>query len=327
MSLHLRQHLAGRVVDGAAIGFQRQHLARGQFDEFPSCATPRQLNPAEALDVALLAEVDALQAAGIHDRRRIPAVSRQILMAVDMPQCNIVPDRVGQGRKFGDHIPSQHHAPLAAPDGAGHAEVPGEQSRRIGGGQIISLPPERTKLPLQRSLQRVVLFGDRHSAGIGIRQQPRANRIGRGADDDSAPLAFESPNFIIPRHPNPGHIERLEDFNCARLRYVHRRIVIADEQDCRRKLGKLADAGGEFTLVGRVGAAAAEGVAGEYHQVDIALVRKIDHIVHARQKVEGAAADAGFGVGLPVVLHANMHIGEVQNADRLAHHLLTSAPA
>ncbi len=92
--------------------------------------------------------------------------------------------------------------------------------------------------------------------------------------------------------------------------------MIAHQHHQRRELGQVADAVGELALIGRVGVAGLEGVAREDGQVNLVLAGVLDHLVHAPQKIADAAAQPGLRVGAPVILHADVNVGEVQHADR-----------
>ncbi len=87
--------------------------------------------------------------------------------------------------------------------------------------------------------------------------------------------------------------------------------MITDQQHNRRKLCEVADAMGELTLIGRVGVARLEGIAGEDRQIDFMVTRIVDDLVHALDKIDHAIAQAGLGIGLAVIFHADMGVGEV----------------
>ena len=95
--------------------------------------------------------------------------------------------------------------------------------------------------------------------------------------------------------------------------------MIADQQHGRRQLRKPADARRKFALVSLIGTTAAKGVASKYHQIDITVAGEFDHLVHTLQEIVDAAADTTIGIGLAVILHADVHIGKVQDADGFAH--------
>ena len=156
-------------------------------------------------------------------------------------------------------------------------------------------------------------------AVLTLFEHARTHRVRRSADGNLAALGVDDLQFVFVRHPDVGHGERLVNLDARRLDFVGRQVVIADEHDQRREPRQVADAVGELALIGGVGAARLEGVAREDRQVNVVLAGEVDHLVHAAQKVADAAAQAGFGVGLAVVFHADVNVGEVQHADRFGH--------
>ena len=89
------------------------------------------LRPHEALVFPLLAKVDALDAARVHHRGLGALV--QILVAMDVPQGDVIPGGVGQGAER-DHrvVPHHHDALLGTEDGVGDAAVEGEHGGQRG---------------------------------------------------------------------------------------------------------------------------------------------------------------------------------------------------
>ena len=96
--------------------------------------------PHEALVFPFLAEVDALDAARVYHRRLRPLV--QVLVAMDVPQGDVIPGGVGQGAER-DHriVPHHHDALLGTEDGVGHAAVEGEH----GGQRAVKLCRQGTQ--------------------------------------------------------------------------------------------------------------------------------------------------------------------------------------
>ena len=180
---------------------------------------------------------------------------------------------------------------------------------------------ERLQLLVQAPFERGILLADGHAPCCWFLQQTGAERIGRRAHNHITAFGSDPAQLVIPRDPDIGHLKRGVDIDRCGFGDINWQIVVANQQHGRRQLRQGQDAPGEGALVGRVWAAAAKGIAGEYHQIDIMLAGIIDHFVHAPQKIAHTTAQTGIGIDLAVVFHADMHIGEMQNAYGFNHGL------
>ena len=315
--LDFLDRLARRIEALAQVSANRHEGARLEAMEFPLGLLAFQFNPAEALRIVLLAKVDPLQRTAVDDRRQTLASGTQILMLVDVTQRDVIPAIISDRRGQDLDITTEHDAALAAPGCPADGQMPGEDARHIAvrvgfGSQLIE---QRGQFALKQRIG----FGDGHSGGFHAIEDARTQRIGRSADDDLTALGGNNARLVLIGDPDIRDRQRIVNLDARRLEHGRRQIVVADQHDQRRERQQVAHAPGKFALISRVGAARFEGIAREDRQVNVVFSGKLDHLVHAAQKIADAAAQAGFGVGFAVIFHADVDIGEMQHANRFAH--------
>ena len=82
----------------------------------------------------------------------------------------------------------------------------------------------------------------------------------------------------------------------------------------------------ELALVGRCRVAGLVDVAGEHDQVDRGRDGAVDRLIERVEKIVQALVQPRFGVDPPVVLHADVGIGEVRDAQRRLSHRRRRSP-
>ena len=119
-------------------------------------------------------------------------------------------------------------------------------------------------------------------------------------------------------HDHVGHIERAEDVNAGGALGDRRQVVVADEQDHRdARVRDPLDAPRELALVRRVRVARLVRIAREDEDVHALFDRVVADVAQPAQKVHDARVDSGRGVDPPVVFHADVDVGGVEEFDGL----------
>ena len=116
-----------------------------------------------------------------------------------------------------------------------------------------------------------------------------------------------------------GDCQCLEDVDGAGLDRHPGHVVITHQQQRRHLIRQPLDALGKLALLRRIGLAILERVPGEDRQVGLMRQGVVDDFVQAFEKVADPARGAGDRIQSAVVLHADVQIGEVQQADGIGH--------
>ena len=194
--------------------------------------------------------------------------------------------------------------------------MPGQHAR----GRIVArLRRQRPQFRRQGVPQEGVQLGGGRAARPAIGQQAGAGRVGGRADQDRAALRLHAVQARLEGDQGIGHAQGVEDFDAGGLAGSGGQIVAAQQQDHRAERGQIAHDAREGALVGGAGIARLEGVPGEDHQISVGVAHSSDDFFEAGQEVGGAGAEPGGRVGRAVALDAQVHVGEVEEVDRIAH--------
>ena len=239
----------------------------------------------EALVLTLLAEVHALDAARVDDRR----VLREHLVLVDVAERDVVELRNGDGAEAEHVVVPEHHRLLRGGLRSGDVDVRAEHGGD-GGIELVDLLLEVCDEPgfdlLLDLLQRLAarLFAAHELADAYPRQRDDLHVAGVGGDA----VRFEPlPDADV------GDAERGEDLKRGGAVSDVRQVVVANGKergDARG--GEPRDAAGELALVGLGGVARLVGVAREQDEVHTAVDSVVDGVVHRGEEVQEARVDA-----------------------------------
>ncbi len=117
-------------------------------------------------------------------------------------------------------------------------------------------------------------------------------------------------------HGDVGHVERAEDVDAGGALGDRGQVMVADEHDHRDAgVRDPLDAARELALVSRVRVARAVGVAGEEENINPLLDGVVGDVAQPAQEVHDARVDPRRGVDPPVVLHADVNVGGVEQFD------------
>ncbi len=172
-------------------------------------------------------------------------------------------------------------------------------------------------------LNRFIQLLDRRAFVFLLRQQPASHRERNPADEDRAALRLNHLRTDLTSNGDVGHVERAEDVDARGFGRHARHVVVAHKHEYWHAVGEALDAFGELALLRGIGVARFESVTGEDHEVGVVVKRVGDHLVEPIQKIADTAGDAGLRIDLAVIFHADVQVGEVQNADR---HLASTTP-
>ena len=150
-------------------------------------------------------------------------------------------------------------------------------------------------------------------------QQGGAQRIGRRRDLERLPAAAGDLDHLFPvADVHVGHIQRAEDVDAGGALGDRGQVVVAHQHDHRDAgVRDLLDAPRELALVRGVRVARLVRVAGEDEDVHALLDRVVADVAQPAQEVHDARVDPGRGVDPPVVFHADVDVGGVEEFDRL----------
>jgi hypothetical protein len=233
-------------------------------------------------------------------------------MFVNVAERHVIPRAIAEHAFQHGHVTPDHYAAFRSVRRAGHCEVSGQDRGQRG----IKLFGHGADVLANDLLQRLVQFLDRFAAMLGLRQQTIAHGIRRGGDLHLAALRVNDVQVLGPANDHIRHTQRAIDVDAAGF-FLHRRqIVIAHQHHHRHiRIDEALDAPRKLALQSGAGIARLEGITREDHQIDIMVQTVIDHLVEAVQKIEHAAIDAGAGIDVPVIFHADVNIGKMQNVD------------
>ena len=150
-------------------------------------------------------------------------------------------------------------------------------------------------------------------------QQRGAQRIRRRRDLERLPAAAGDLDHLLPvAHEHVGHTQRAEDVDAGGALGDRGQVVVAHQQDHRDAgVRDLLDAPRKLALVRGIRVARLVRVAGEDEDVHALLDRVVTDVAQPAQEVHDARVDPGRGVNPPVVFHADVDVGGVEEFDRL----------
>ena len=176
---------------------------------------------------------------------------------------------------------------------------------------------ERLDVVDHGALEQAVQLGQALALHLIAADQRRAQWVGRRGDLKRLPAAAgDLEHLFAVAHGDVGHIERAEDVDAGRALGDRGQIVVADEHDHRDAgVRDLLDAAGELPLIGRVGIARLVRITGEDEDVHALLDGVVGDVAQPAQEVHDAGVDPRRGVDPPVVFHADVDVGGVEELD------------
>src|SRR5579884_348522 len=318
--LDLGQNFLGRLF---AVGVHFDLQQRTPFldlDKLVVCPPLFQLDQHKALLLVLLAEVDAVRAAGV-DHVRL-AVLVQVLVLVNVPEGDVVERRIGQRRDR--HLRLAHVEVALLPRRelrAGHPEMAHQDGRDVVVGGLYFFG---------QKAQVVDVFGFQHAARLVerlarellARNGVAFDEIRHGRDQHRPGSRGDHGSLRLAHHVDVRHAERAVDFDRVGASTNGRHVVIADQQHDRNAVVRQPpDAVGELALIGLARIAGLIGVAGKDGQMDSGVQGQVHRFEQRQFEIFETGIQAGFGVEATIQLYAKMRIGKVHDADRLAHSL------
>ncbi len=262
----------------------------------------------EALVLLLLAEVHALEAAGVGDDGPLA----EHLVLVDVAEGDVVQSRAGEGGEHEDGVAAKHHGALAAGGRAAYGDVADED-----GGDVrvkgVKLQGEGLGEALLKSLSDLV---QGKVAGVVAGEVLGAAYPGEADDLQRAALGRHDGDGELVGDEDALHVQRGEDLQGRGASGDGGQVVVAGEEvDGDAVAGEPGNAAGELALVGLGGVAGLVGVAGEEDGVYAFGEGVVHQLVVGGEEVQEARGEASLRVWAAVVLYAYVEISEVEETD------------
>ena len=233
------------------------------------------------------------------------------------PKRDVTEGRIGQDRARDGGVAADHDVLLGAVAGLVDREVADQDRRHIG--PLPDLRGERPDVRDHGVLERGVELVQAFSLLLLFAQQGGAQRIRRGRDLERLPAAADDLDDLLPvADVDVGHIQRAEDVDAGGALGDRGQVVVAHQHDHRDAgVRDLLDAPRKLALVRGVRVARLVRVTGEDEDVHALLDRVVADVAQPAQEVHDARVDPGCGVDPPVVFHADVNVGGVEEFDGL----------